>query len=817
MIDPRAPDYSNTPASDRRPEFDFRLADSVDRPLVTIVTPFFNGGDEFHETARCVFRQSLQQWEWLIVNDGSSEPHVAPLIESYAQRDARIRVIEHSENRGLPAARNTGFQAAKSPYIFQLDADDLIEPTTLEKCLWFLETRPEYAWVKGCTVGFGGQQYLAQTGLEAAERFLEENLVTATCMVRRDMHAAVGGYDESIRGGMEDWDFWLRCAARGYWGATIPELLDWYRRRETHGDRWADLASEKKRKAFQAGLKQRYPKLYNGGFPRIASRRPDALEANLSRLHGSNVLHKSKPRLLMILPWLRMGGSDRFNLDLLTQLTQRGWEITIATTLSGPHPWTPLFARYTPDIFALGNTLDVLDQPAFLRYLIESRRPDVVMVSNSENGYLLLPFLRAACPEPTYVDYSHMEQEEWKDGGYPRYGVRCQDLLDLNMVTSQHLKGWMVSRGATDERIEVATINVDPEYWQRDTSRRQAIRRQYHIDDDTPLIIYAVRICPQKQPRVFAKVMQEMVKRGVRFRAFVAGDGEDRPWLEQYLTTHKLTDHVHMLGEMSIEQMHGLLSASDVFFLPSQWEGIAMALYEAMSMGLAFVGADVGGQRELVDDTFGLLLPRGTEEEEVQRYAGALEKLLADPQACRELGRTARERVASQFNLDLMGDRMIALLEHAQMLRREQPRDPVPCSLGKESAYRALEYLRTSEDLDWLTQQARAHGAATPGLSTGAMAGWHDLMVHNELHQIEDSRSWRFVQSLKRSALYKLTARLRYGAEQMHAVDESPAQRLERIKHSNAYRLIQAAKRNPMYRWYARRKYGADFDQSQAV
>jgi hypothetical protein len=44
MIDPRAPDYSNTPASDRRPEFDFRLADSVDRPLVTIVTPFFNGG-----------------------------------------------------------------------------------------------------------------------------------------------------------------------------------------------------------------------------------------------------------------------------------------------------------------------------------------------------------------------------------------------------------------------------------------------------------------------------------------------------------------------------------------------------------------------------------------------------------------------------------------------------------------------------------------------------------------------------------------------------------------------------------------------------
>ena len=64
-----------------------------------------------------------------------------------------------------------------------------------------------------------------------------------------------------------------------------------------------------------------------------------------TRLPWENRLHKEKPRLLLIVPWLAMGGSDKFNLDLLGQLVRRGWEVTIATTLSGDHPWLAQFAR----------------------------------------------------------------------------------------------------------------------------------------------------------------------------------------------------------------------------------------------------------------------------------------------------------------------------------------------------------------------------------------------------------------------------------------------------------------------------------------
>ena len=62
----------------------------------------------------------------------SSEPESLRLLEEYRHKDSRIRVIDHEANRGLSAARNTGFHEARTDCIFQLDADDLIEPTTLE-------------------------------------------------------------------------------------------------------------------------------------------------------------------------------------------------------------------------------------------------------------------------------------------------------------------------------------------------------------------------------------------------------------------------------------------------------------------------------------------------------------------------------------------------------------------------------------------------------------------------------------------------------------------------------------------------------------
>jgi glycosyltransferase involved in cell wall biosynthesis len=290
------------------------------------------------------------------------------------------------------------------------------------------------------------------------------------------------------------------------------------------------------------------------------------------------------------------------------------------------------------------------------------------MISQSELGYYLLPAWRRQFPETTFVDYCHLEDEHWMKGGFPRLSIDHRAELDLTLVTSHHLKRWMVERGADAGRVEVCTINVDPDAWRPDEAMRESVRREFDLSEDTPVILYAGRLCPQKQPRVFAHVMQGLQETEQDFLALVAGDGEDRNWLEDFLIRHGLSDCVRMLGNVSSMRVRELMAAADIFFLPSRWEGIALTFYEAMACGLVVVGADVGGQRELVTEECGILVPVGDTERETALYTAAMGPLLTDPSRRRAMGRNARERICRHFRLDDMGSNMIHLLHKARAL-----------------------------------------------------------------------------------------------------------------------------------------------------
>ncbi len=112
MIDPNKPDYGNTPASSGRPAFLYSPGNPRAVPHVTIVTPFYNEGPVFHETAESVFRQSFQQWEWIIVNDASSDATALEILNLYRLKDPRVRVVDQPVNQGPSAARNAAFRLA---------------------------------------------------------------------------------------------------------------------------------------------------------------------------------------------------------------------------------------------------------------------------------------------------------------------------------------------------------------------------------------------------------------------------------------------------------------------------------------------------------------------------------------------------------------------------------------------------------------------------------------------------------------------------------------------------------------------------------
>lgn len=201
-------------------------------PKVTVVIPAYNAMEYLPETVESVLRQSFSDFELLIVNDGSSDN-----IEEWAHAitDSRVNLISQ-ENKGLSGARNAGILTAKGEYITFLDADDLWEPTKLEKQVDCLEKNIKiglvYTWVNY----FYRPEDIVSNGRKGPEiegdifeQILEKNFIMcgSNVMIRRTCFDEVGVFDESLSPAA-DWDMWIRIAAQ-YPFAVVKEVLVHYR------------------------------------------------------------------------------------------------------------------------------------------------------------------------------------------------------------------------------------------------------------------------------------------------------------------------------------------------------------------------------------------------------------------------------------------------------------------------------------------------------------------------------------------------------------------------------------------------------------
>lgn len=700
MINLLSPDYSDLPG--RRPVSNLYKANKQNCSNVvdvTIITPYYNTEEFFIETVVSLKAQSLQNWEWVIVDDGSTDQESVNRLANIAAKDQRIKVIRQT-NAGPGAARNTAFRSATGRYICMLDSDDMVEPTYLDKAVWFLDSNPEFAFCNSYSVVFGEQEYLWTTGFERGKAHLQANSGPPISVIRRSAYADCGGFDESIRFGHEDWDFWLAMAKAGHWGYTIPEFLQWYRKRG-NGRFEQIMRSGNVNDEFERMMHRKYDGL-DKHFPEPARRHPQPYEAIETTALVSNSLAANPlgRRIMFIVPWMVTGGADRVNLDLIEGLTAKGHDISVCATLRADHQWEHQFSRFTPDIFVLPNILHVSDYPRFLAYLIQSRQIDTVVITSSTIGYQLLPYLRAVSPGVAFVDMCHVEEPHWLNGGHPRFGVGYQDALDLNIVTTQHLADWMQGRGADGARIRVMYTGVRAAQATRLAEVRDLVRAELNIPADVPVIVFAGRICEQKRPALLAEILKTVHDHGLIFRALVIGDGELRGQFEELLSQYQLTKNVQMLGSVSHQRWLDILVASDILLMPSQYEGISIALLEAMAAGVVPVVAKVGGQDEIVSPDVGILIPHG--DNELQEYLDAIRRLLSNSTELQQMSKQCKALAASKLSWDGMIVNFLALLDDAHLLRVEQPRYPISPSFGRELASQSLECKRLGEAVDWL-------------------------------------------------------------------------------------------------------------------
>ncbi len=201
-------------------------------PKVTIVIPAYNAMAYLPQTLSSTLNQTYNDFEVLIINDGSTDT-----IQDWFQsvKDSRVHLISQ-ENKGLAGARNTGIHNSDSEYIAFLDADDLWEPTKLAKQVDLLDRLQKvglvYCWVA----------YINETGQLTGRIFCHEdsgfvwkslvahNIVEcgSVPLVRRNCFETLGVFDQNLGSYAEDWDMWLRIAWN-YPFAVCKEPLVYYR------------------------------------------------------------------------------------------------------------------------------------------------------------------------------------------------------------------------------------------------------------------------------------------------------------------------------------------------------------------------------------------------------------------------------------------------------------------------------------------------------------------------------------------------------------------------------------------------------------
>lgn len=211
-------------------------------PLVSIVIATYNYGHFIEETLRCLQAQTLMNWECLVVDDGSVDD-TRSRVESLARQDHRI-VYLHQSNAGQGAARNTALGRCRGAYIQFQDADDLLEPRKLELQVEFLKEHENVDIVYGgaryfvteeprvlsFSIDGSDRRWMPETSGAGREMLLElvsRNILTVnSALLRREVIEEVGTFDESLPP-LEDWEFFIRCAAAGkrFRFADLPQTL----------------------------------------------------------------------------------------------------------------------------------------------------------------------------------------------------------------------------------------------------------------------------------------------------------------------------------------------------------------------------------------------------------------------------------------------------------------------------------------------------------------------------------------------------------------------------------------------------------------
>lgn len=205
----------------------------IDRPLVSIIMGAYNCENTLSEAIESIFKQSYENWEFIICDDCSTD-NTLKILKQYEEKDSRIIVLHNANNLRLAATLNKCLKEARGKYVARMDADDISLPERIEKQVLFMEKHYEVDCVGTNRIIFDKNGYRS---IRVSDEYptkdkllLDTPFAHPTIMMKKSVYDTLGGYVVSkatIRA--EDLDLWFRFYSKGFKGYNIQEELYLYR------------------------------------------------------------------------------------------------------------------------------------------------------------------------------------------------------------------------------------------------------------------------------------------------------------------------------------------------------------------------------------------------------------------------------------------------------------------------------------------------------------------------------------------------------------------------------------------------------------
>ena len=204
---------------------------------ISIIIPCYNQEKYIAECLDSVIAQTYQDWEAIVIDDGSQDGSLA-IIQEYAKKNTnKIKVI-HQTNQGVVVARNNAIRQATGEYIYPLDGDDIIEPTCLEK-LYKHKEDGDVIYSRVQRFGLINEELVLKT--PSIWNMSLTNQVVVSALYHKSDWEKYGGYDVKMKDGLEDWEFWLNFVENSRKFYCVPEKLLNYRILQNSRNRTAEV------------------------------------------------------------------------------------------------------------------------------------------------------------------------------------------------------------------------------------------------------------------------------------------------------------------------------------------------------------------------------------------------------------------------------------------------------------------------------------------------------------------------------------------------------------------------------------------------